>query len=149
MNPELLLLIIRVLAALILYAFFALAIIAVWRSASRWSVAEQVIPQVYAAHLQGDNLIQNHRLGAINFIGRAADNTIVLGDESVSAHHAKLAYTGGQWLLEDLGSRNGTFVNELRLEGPLVVTLKDQILIGGVMLQLEAQVPLDEVTFTL
>jgi hypothetical protein len=148
MTPGLLLLIIRILIALSLYAFFAFALVVIGRSASRWNVDGEDIPQAYAVRYEEERLIQSHRLGALNLIGRAADNTIELADERVSAHHARLTYTGGQWVLEDLGSRNGTFVNELRVDGPLVLTFGDRIQIGTVTLQIEAELPINEVTFT-
>jgi len=149
MNPEGLLLIIRVLAALALYAIFGLAIYSVWRSVSGGHRADFIVPEAYAIEYQAERLVHGHRLSAVNLIGRAADNTIVLSDERVSAHHARITFTGGQWLLEDLGSRNGTFVNELQLEGPLVVTLEDRIQIGAVILELAQNVPMADMTFTL
>ncbi|TFH35837.1 MAG: FHA domain-containing protein [Anaerolineales bacterium] len=148
MSPEVVMLIIRVLLALVLYAFFGMAIAVLWRSAPRRIVAEDDVPQAYAVQYQEERLVESHRLRALNLIGRAADNTILLADERVSAHHAKLIYSGGQWVLEDLASRNGTFVNELPLEGPLVVTYEDRIQIGAVVLHIEAERPLGEATFT-
>ena len=45
-------------------------------------------------------------------IGKASDNDFVVNDPHVSRYHAKLIREeGGCWLLEDLGSTNGTFVN--------------------------------------
>jgi hypothetical protein len=44
-------------------------------------------------------------------IGAGDDNDIVLGDRFVSAHHARLRWDGDHWLIEDLGSTNGTHVN--------------------------------------
>jgi pSer/pThr/pTyr-binding forkhead associated (FHA) protein len=149
MSPEGILLVIRVLAALFLYAFFGLAIVSVWRSVSGSNRAEHIVPETYAIEYQAERLVHGHRLGVVNLIGRAADNTIVLSDERVSAHHARITFTGGQWLLEDLGSRNGTFVNELPLEGPLVVTLEDRIQIGTVILELVQEAPMAEMTFTI
>ena len=149
MSPEGILLILRVLAALALYTFFGLAIFSVWRSVPGSNRSELIVPETYAIEYQAERLVHGHRLSTVNLIGRAADNTIVLSDERVSAHHARITFTGGQWLLEDLGSRNGTFVNELPLEGPLVVTLEDRIQIGTVILELTQEVPLAEMTFTL
>ena len=82
-------------------------------------------------------------------ISRAADNTIVLSDERVSAHHARITFTGGQWLLDDVGSRNGTFVNDHPIEGPLIVALEDRIQLGAATLQLAEKIPLGDVAFTL
>jgi FHA domain-containing protein len=44
-------------------------------------------------------------------IGRGPDNTIVIGDSSVSSHHAQLQLVGENYRLKDLGSTNGTHVN--------------------------------------
>jgi len=56
----------------------------------------------------------------------------------VSAYHARISHQGGQWWLEDLGSRNGTHLNEIPVEQPLVVIFGDRIRVGRVVLQLES-----------
>lgn len=43
-------------------------------------------------------------------LGRAPDNVLVLNDKAASRHHAELRRSGGSWLLVDLGSSNGTWV---------------------------------------
>lgn len=45
-------------------------------------------------------------------LGAAADNDLVLGDRFVSGHHARLRWDGATWWLEDLGSTNGSSVNQ-------------------------------------
>jgi LysM repeat protein len=55
-------------------------------------------------------------------IGRSPDSDIFIDDAEVSRHHARLTRQGNNWLLEDLGSRNGTFVNGQRISGPVVLT---------------------------
>ncbi|HLG78490.1 MAG TPA: FHA domain-containing protein, partial [Ktedonobacteraceae bacterium] len=49
-------------------------------------------------------------------IGRAPDNQLVINDTKASSHHAKMSLAGQSYMLTDLGSTNGTFVNEQRLE---------------------------------
>lgn len=44
-------------------------------------------------------------------IGAAPDNSVTLGDRFISGHHARLRWDGSRWWLEDLGSRNGTYVD--------------------------------------
>lgn len=44
-------------------------------------------------------------------IGRVGDNRIVLSDNTVSAHHARISYEGGSFQITDLGSSNGTYIN--------------------------------------
>ena len=63
-------------------------------------------------------------------IGRAGDNVIVVGDPVVSAHHAAIALRGDGWWVEDLGSTNGTFVNDRPLAGPAPVASGDEIQVG-------------------
>lgn len=45
-------------------------------------------------------------------LGRAPDNQVVIGDAKASAHHAELRSDGQGYSLVDLGSTNGTFVND-------------------------------------
>jgi len=45
-------------------------------------------------------------------IGRVSDNVIQIDDVSVSSHHAEISFTGGHHILKDLGSTNGTRVND-------------------------------------
>jgi len=49
-------------------------------------------------------------------VGRAASCALCLDDKHVSGEHATLAWNGSAWVLRDLGSRNGTFVDGDRLE---------------------------------
>lgn len=64
-------------------------------------------------------------------IGKANDNEYVVNDPSVSRHHAQLTYEEeGHWILEDLGSTNGTFVNGIQIARKQV-TSKDVIKLGN------------------
>src|SRR5215470_8797981 len=64
--------------------------------------------------------------------GSARDCDFVLDQAAVSAHHCRLSVYGDRYVLEDLGSTNGTFVNGHRLqpEGPVYVGPQDQITLG-------------------
>jgi len=81
-------------------------------------------------------------------IGRASDNDLVVAHPSVSAHHAELHFDGEQFLLRDLSSSNGTFVNGERITAG---TLQDgdTVHVGPVALefangQLQIRVDLDK-----
>jgi pSer/pThr/pTyr-binding forkhead associated (FHA) protein len=91
--------------------------------------------------LEGPDPGRCYALTQVNSLGRAADNLVRLKEDTVSAHHALLIFRGGQWWLEDLGSRNGTKVNEVQVEEPLVVTYGDALRLGIVELQLNAGLP--------
>lgn len=75
-------------------------------------------------------------------LGRAADNDIVIDDAEVSRHHARLTLRGNDWVLEDLGSRNGTFVNGQRITGPVLLRPGSQVALGpDVLFSMEGGVP--------
>ncbi|MFN8095489.1 MAG: FHA domain-containing protein [Vicinamibacteria bacterium] len=59
---------------------------------------------------------EEHRLGRRTTIGRTPDNDIQVSDGLVSRHHARITVAGASWVLEDLKSGNGTFVNDQRIE---------------------------------
>ena len=56
-----------------------------------------------------------HVLGAVSSIGRGEDNQIVLPEGGVSTNHAMLTASLSGFMLKDLKSRNGTFVNDKRI----------------------------------
>lgn len=60
-------------------------------------------------------------------IGRSAKSDVTIGDRFLSRQHARLFRVDDEWLIEDLGSRNGTFVNGVKIEGPTAVTAGDVI----------------------
>ncbi len=63
----------------------------------------------------------------VTSLGRDVSNDIVLGDPEVSRQHARITRTPGGYVLEDLGSTNGTFVNGERLVAPRVLNAGDLI----------------------
>jgi pSer/pThr/pTyr-binding forkhead associated (FHA) protein len=72
-------------------------------------------------------------------LGRAHDSTIVLDDDYASSRHARLyPDPSGQWIVEDLGSTNGTFLGQTKLNAPTAVALGVPIRIGKTVLELRA-----------
>lgn len=63
-------------------------------------------------------------------IGRDSTNPVAINDAEVSRKHARLMFQGGKYVLEDLGSTNGTFVNGQRLAGPVVLKPGDVVSLG-------------------
>jgi DNA-binding winged helix-turn-helix (wHTH) protein len=66
----------------------------------------------------------------VNLIGRATDAEICIDRTAVSRAHARIVVTGTTATIEDLGSKNGTYLNGARLEQPTVLTNGDDIWIG-------------------
>src|SRR5438552_7924196 len=74
--------------------------------------------------------------GDTTIIGRQADCAVCLDDPAVSRKHARLVQHNGQFLIEDLGSSNGTYVNAARIAGQQPVTEQDTIQVGPYVLAL-------------
>lgn len=75
-------------------------------------------------------------LTAETLIGRAPSSDIRVDDRLVSARHARLVRRDGRWFLADLGSTNGTLLNERPLDGEQPVEYGDVIGIGSARLKL-------------
>lgn len=63
-------------------------------------------------------------------VGREAVNDVPLADPEVSRRHARITYQEGRYVIEDLGSTNGTFVNGSRIAGPTMLNDSDLIDMG-------------------
>ncbi|MDO9456881.1 FHA domain-containing protein [Nocardioides sp.] len=70
-------------------------------------------------------------------IGRGTDAAIRLDDDYVSTRHARIAASGDQWFVEDLGSTNGTYIGNVRITQPTTITLGTQVRIGKTILELQ------------
>lgn len=64
------------------------------------------------------------------FIGRDIANEVLINDAEVSRRHARISIQAGNYVIEDLGSTNGTFVNGQRLAGPRVLRVGDTVMLG-------------------
>jgi hypothetical protein len=69
-------------------------------------------------------------------IGRLPENTVVLEDDYVSGRHARLYPHEGAWVVEDLGSTNGTYLDRTRLTAPMVLPVGTPVRIGKTVLEL-------------
>ncbi len=72
-------------------------------------------------------------------LGRAPDNQLVINDSKASSHHAEIRFVGQDYAITDLGSTNGTFVNDQRLDRnvPRSLHTGDNIRIGDTLLAYE------------
>jgi pSer/pThr/pTyr-binding forkhead associated (FHA) protein len=69
-------------------------------------------------------------------VGRASSCAITVDDTYVSQHHARFFARDGGWYLEDLGSTNGTYLNDHRVTQPAEVQPGDVVRLGKTVLEL-------------
>lgn len=69
-------------------------------------------------------------------IGRASTCTVVIDDDYLSARHCRIFPEHGAWFVEDLGSTNGTFLGNQRVDEPVPFTLGDKVRMGATTLEL-------------
>ena len=68
--------------------------------------------------------------GAQVTLGRAPDSTIVIDDDYASSRHARIYESEGAWVVEDLGSTNGTWLDRTRLTTPTVLPVGAPLRVG-------------------
>ena len=102
------------------------------RYAAETMVTGSVWPRLTV--ISGVNQGQEFRLQGRTRLGRAQDNEIILDDPKVSRHHAVFNLETEGWVITDLGSANGTFVNGQRIEEPYRLQNGDRISVGDVEL---------------
>ncbi len=69
-------------------------------------------------------------------VGRAPDSTIVIDDDFASSRHARIYPSEGAWIVEDLGSTNGTWIERTRITSPTALPPGAPLRIGRTTLQL-------------
>lgn len=75
-------------------------------------------------------------LSDIITMGRKSDNTVILDDKYVSSHHVKIYKRNNEYIIEDLGSTNGTKVNDVKIENRVKLTPGDEIKVGTAIFKL-------------
>jgi hypothetical protein len=83
--------------------------------------------------LQGTTLALGQ---AAILIGRAPECTLVLEDDYASNRHARFTFHQGAWVVEDLGSTNGTYLGRAKVEGPTPVEPGTPVRVGRTVLEL-------------
>jgi len=131
-------LILRIAFLVFLYAFLGTAIWMLWRSV----VSKQVhggnipIPGVTLSTAIGEEMIAQSFAGTEVLIGRSLDCDFIMEDATVSSRHARLFYQLNQWWFEDLKSTNGSYLDGIRVEEPIVVKDNDEIFCGDAVFRI-------------
>lgn len=141
------------------YGLFALLFLFIWRS-MRWVVRGLSVAEASAAAERGGRrrresaptlppgpstlLVQGRsdakprtvKLSASMTVGRAPECELRLDDTYASQQHARLFAKNNSWFVEDLGSTNGTFVNEQKLAAPAMLQAGDKVRVGQTVMEL-------------
>lgn len=128
----------RLLIALSLYLFLGLAMVTLWKEVRRAGEksSSSLIPEIsliYVDELEQTRIFNQPEV----MVGREITCDLVIPNDTVSSHHARLSYHHKQWWIEDLQSTNGTFLNEERLYTPTVVVSGDELTLGNISLQIQ------------
>ena len=128
------LLFLRLLLALCLYIFLFWAFLVLWRDLKRHSthISTRVTPAITLLRQDLDDVEPLTFTIEEIFVGRDPACHYFLDDSTISAKHARLFYKQGQWWVEDLNSTNGTYLNQVELTGPLVISNGDLLRCGQV-----------------
>lgn len=129
------LILVRLAVLGLLYLFLAALLHVVWRDVitaapgRRGSTGRAFLVVVEGP---GANFKPGQRIPVegVASVGRESDNQVVIPDATVSSRHAAVVYRDGRWWLEDLGSTNGTWVNDRRVATPEPLADGDLIQIG-------------------
>jgi len=86
----------------------------------------------------------NHEIGGETvFVGRSTHCDITVADRFLSRRHARIFNSGEDWRIEDLGSRNGTFINGRQVEEPAVIQTGDVIAISASLIKVQPKSDVD------
>jgi pSer/pThr/pTyr-binding forkhead associated (FHA) protein len=132
----------RLALALVLYLFLWLVVRGAWRALRSAPARAQISPGLRLLVLEagGSDLpagqVIEVRDGAT--LGRAERSSLVLADATVSAEHARFGMLAGEWVVADLGSTNGTLLNQTPVHGQTPLAPGDVVAVGNVRLQVVA-----------
>jgi hypothetical protein len=139
---EMVLLGLRILAAVVLYAFLA-AILGMLRRDLRSTDETKDVAQrsarLVVVETEGGvfGAGTTFVLELVTSVGRGPGNTISVPDSFASTRHALIAWRGSQWWVEDQGSRNGTLLNGVAVGRPTVIAAGDIVAVGRTAFRLE------------
>jgi pSer/pThr/pTyr-binding forkhead associated (FHA) protein len=108
---------------------------------TRLSKAEETGPRLVVLSDEGDPWVYTLGEEPVT-IGRGSSNTLVVRDDEVSKKHARISFQEGVYWVEDLGSRNGVFLNARRISQRERIGEGNIIKLGMTMLRFETLPPL-------
>ncbi len=134
------LLVLRFVLTALLYAFVAVAFYVIWRSLRQHAREDEEILQQAILTIETESApVQRFTLRPVTAIGRSTENHLVIDDPFASANHAIVVWRENHWWIEDLGSHNGTYLNDERVTEPRTLNSGDRIRVGETVLRFEPE----------
>lgn len=145
--PESILTVLKLLLLALVYLFFIGVMRAVWASLRPEPAVADVTAGVAsdtgtarpAARFRvvepAEQKGRTFDLGDEVTVGRASGCQVALTDPTVSQLHARVFRRDGKLWVEDLGSRNGTFVNRKQVSSPVAIRRGDRVAVGSTVLE--------------
>lgn len=127
-------LILRILLIAALYGFLIWAFLTIWRDlrAQGHFISAPYIPEISITRMDGEGEDICAFATPEIIIGRSPTTDLPIADETVSSRHARVSYHHNQWWVEDLGSTNGTYLNDERVSVSTVLIAGDELRCGQV-----------------
>jgi hypothetical protein len=145
-STEVILFLLRLASGLTLLALLSALFVVIWRdyhsAVKEVELDRRVHGRLVALRsIHGSDVVtgETYPLLPLTSLGRSPTNTIQINDNFASGEHALVAIRNGQWWLEDRHSRNGTMLNDMPVNQPVVVTDGDIISIGNIKFRIELE----------
>lgn len=155
MLPPIVFTLVQGLFLVLLYLFVARAVRWVWRDVTNPDRAAAAAPAPRKSRSRGGSSGKKSRATPRELVihtpagrprvvrldahdvtfGRAEGSTVVLDDAYISDHHARVFLSDGEWCIADLGSTNGTFLNQVKVTAATPIAAGDQLGIGKTTVQ--------------
>ncbi len=146
MSTDVILFILRLISGSLLLAILIALFVVIWREYHTTVKDAELERRVYGRlvllrTVDGMEVATGevYPLLPLTSLGRAPTNTIRINDTFASSEHAMVAFRSGQWWLEDRKSRNGTMLNDMPVNQPVVITDGDLISIGQLKFRIELE----------
>lgn len=146
MSTEVTLFLLRLVSGLFLLAILAALFVVIWREYRSTLTEAEADRRIYGRlvmlrNIDGLDVVtgETYPLLPLTSLGRSPTNTVRINDSFASSEHALVAMRNGQWWLEDRQSRNGTMLNDMPVNQPIVVTDGDVIGIGHIKFRIELE----------
>ena len=146
MSTDVILFLLRLVSGLVLLTILIALFVVIWREYHTTMKETEADRRVYGSlvmlrSIDGVDVVtgETFPLLPLTSLGRSPTNTVRIHDNFASSEHALVAFRSGQWWLEDRHSRNGTTLNDMRVNQPIVVTDGDIIGIGSNKFRIELE----------